>query len=96
MNGLNSRSHGKKKKRAPPQVDAADAVCGSEDGQLPAAVTTAAAATAAPSPSPPSCPLRHPAAFWGAAATLRTEAKSNPSWRLIGGAAAPTLAAGGR
>lgn len=56
-----------------------------------AAVRTAAAS---PSRSPVLCVTR--LLFWRAGATLRTEAKSNPSWRLIGGAAAPTLAAGGR
>lgn len=34
--------------------------------------------------------------FWRAGTTLKTESKSNPSWRLIRDAAAPTLAAGKR
>lgn len=73
--------------RKPNDADA-DAERGSEDG--------CSCENSSSVSIPPPCPLCHPAAFWRAGATLRTEAKSNPSWRLIGGAAAPTLAAGGR
>lgn len=84
MNGFNSRSLEKTKHIR--KVD--DAERGSEDG--------CSCENSSSVSIPQSCPLCHPAAFWRAGATLRTEAKSNPSWRLIGGAAAPTLAAGGR